>query len=436
MDLSIEGRILHNSVFEPITIGITDGKIAALKKTLTADTHRDFGALLLLPGGIDTHVHFRDPGFPQKEDFQTGSTAAAYGGITTVFDMPNTRPFTSTLSALREKRRLAQSRSLVDFGLYAAITADNIPQIPALARECAGFKIFLGSSTNAGALPQTRLSDALQAVKPTHARTLIHAEDEYCLQKNKGPETNLSDHNRRQPSECEEKAISHILDTEISTPIHICHVSSRKGLEAVSAHPPYVSVGVTPHHLFVDASVDGRHPTWDKVNPPLRTPPDREALWNATTQGHIDVFESDHAPHTLEEKDTDFEAAPSGMPGVETMYPLLLALVSQHRLNLGLLLSMLCEQPADLAGLQKGRLKVGRDADIIVVDLKDIRKIRAERLHSRCGWSAFDGWAAVFPQAVFLRGEQLIDKGELVASPGIGICIDKKATGSRGEENG
>jgi len=436
MDLSIEGKILRNGAFETACLGITDGKITALKKTLTAETHRDFGTRLLLPGGIDLHVHFRDPGFPKKEDFQTGSTAAAFGGITTIFDMPNTRPFTSTLPALRDKRRMAQAKSLVDFGLYAAITEDNLGQLPALARECSGFKIFLGSSTNAGSLPTTSLQDVLQTVKPTVARTLIHAEDDRCLLHHAGPEENLPDHNRRRPADCEEEAINHILDADVKTPLHICHLSSREGLHALSLHPPCISIGVTPHHLLLDATVDGEHPTWYKVNPPLRAPADREALWNAVVEGRIDIFESDHAPHTLEEKEAEFAVAPSGLPGVETMYPLFLALVSQQRLDLSRVQAMLCERPAALAGLPKGRLEVGRDADIVVVDLKDIRKVRSDRLHSRCGWTAFEGWPAVFPVAVFLRGEQLVDGTELVNSPGCGHCVDGKGPEAGGEENG
>lgn len=165
------------------------------------------------------------------------------------------------------------------------------------------------------------------------------------------------------------------------------------------------------------------HPTWRKVNPPIRLPADRNALWSALQYGEIDILESDHAPHALEEKDVDFDDAPSGMPGVETMYPLLLAFVKQQRLELSRLLSLICERPADLAGLQKGRLEVGRDADLIIVDLKHTSRIAAEHLHSRCGWTAFEGFEAIFPIKVFLRGELIVDGSELIGSPGIGCNV-------------
>ncbi len=431
MELCIEGKIFRNGAFESACIGITNGKIAAIKKTLTADSHLNVGSRVLLPGGIDLHVHFRDPGNPKKEDFQTGSTAAAFGGITTIFDMPNTSPPTTSLPLLQEKQRTANARSLVDFGIYAAVTEDNLRHIPALAPRCAGFKIFLGSSTNIGSLPSPLLKQALEAIRPTKTRTFIHAEDERCLSHYAGPEENLMDHNRRRPARCEETAIHSVLSTDVETPVHICHLSSQDGLAALTQHPSSITVGVTPHHLLLDAAVDSRHPTWYKVNPPLRSPVDREAIWTAMTQGDVDILESDHAPHTLDEKDMEFGKAPSGMPGVETMYPLFLALVKQERLGLARLLSLLCERPADLAGLPKGRLEVNRDADIVVVDFKALTRISAERLHSRCGWTVFEDRQAIFPSAVFLRGEQIVDGMQLLGSPGSGCCVTRQDQDSK-----
>jgi len=432
MDLSIEGTIYRNGAYETAVLGITDGKISAIKKTLKTETHFNFGTKLILPAGIDLHVHFRDPGHTNKEDIHTGSTAAAFGGITTVFDMPNTTPPTTTLTTLREKQHTAQRRSLIDIGLYCAVTETNLDKLPNLAPHCAGFKIFLGASTNAVSLPSTLLQQALATIQPTHARTLIHAEDERCLDRKKGTETSLADHNRRRPPQCEEVAIQTVLETNSNTPIHICHLSSNIGLTSLVTHPASLTIGVTPHHLLLDSTMGGVHPAWLKVNPPIRTPLDREALWNAMVRGDVTVLESDHAPHTLDEKDVEFSEAPSGMPGVETMYPLFLALVKQERLSLDRLLSLLCEQPAELAHLSKGRLEVGRDADLIVVDFKQEMKVISDRLHSKCGWSAFEGFPAVFPSAVFLRGDQLIDEGQLVGSPGSGFLI--KNAGAAEEE--
>ena len=423
MDLSIEGKIYHNGTFETACLGITDGTITAIKKTLRADTHLDYGTHVLLPGGIDLHVHLRDPGHPKKEDFQTGTTAAVFGGITTLFDMPNTNPPTTTLTTLKEKHQIAQRKSLVDYGIYTAVTEHNLTHIPTLAPHCSGFKIFLGNSTNATSLPTPLLNQALQIIQPTKKRTLIHAEDERCLEHATGQENTLADHNQRRPARCEETAIHSLLSTDIETNVHICHLSSQDGLAALHQHPSYISVGATPHHLLLDSTLHNVPPTWLKVNPPLRTPTDRMALWQSLIQGEIDIVESDHAPHTLEEKEQEFGEAPSGMPGIETMYPLFLALVKQKRLDLARVLRLLCERPAELAGLPKGRLEVNRDADLIVVDLKTLSTISSDLLHTKCGWTAFEGHQAIFPTAVFLRGNQILDGDQLLGRPGDGRSV-------------
>lgn len=422
MDRTIEGKAYINGAFEKCCIGIKQGKISKIKKILKSDEHIDFGNKIILPSGIDIHVHFRDPGFTKKEDFKTGSMAAAYGGISCVFDMPNTHPPTTTLNTINEKLHIADIKSYIDFGIYASLTNDNIKNINILAKKCSGFKIYLGDTPNSLQFNTQFLEDAFQKINKTNSIVLIHAENIQCLKKHSGIEHNLKDHLRHRPSECEEISIKNILDSckDIPLKIHICHLSSCEGLLALKNHTKNISIGVTPHHLFFDIGMIKSNQPFYKVNPPIRSNLDRETLWNAVTDGSIDVLESDHAPHTLEEKSREFDKAPSGMPGVETMLPMFLAQVKNQKMSFNRLISLLCEKPAELLDIPKGRIEIGKDADLIVIDFKDVKIIKTDKLHSKYGWSTFEGKTAIFPSHVFMRGEEIIQEYELVGSQGIG----------------
>lgn len=425
MDLTVEGKLYHNGAFQQGCLGIQDGKIVALKKTLHSDHHLDVGNNLILPAGIDLHVHFRDPGFTHKEDFSTGSQAAAFGGISCVFDMPNTKPYTTTVGALKEKKQLAKEKSVVDFGVYAAVSDENIGRITEISPLCAGFKIFLGSSTYSLQLSGHDLPVALRETNRTKKITLIHAEDEHCLKAHEDTENTLVDHLRCRSADCEEAAIRAIMSSSqgITSRVHICHLSSCEGVDMLRQRPPHLSVGVTPHHLFFDVHTLAGKPTFYKVNPPIRSSFDRDALWHGVNNNLIDVFESDHAPHTEEEKNAPFNDAPSGIPGVETMYPLLLATLKKGQITLDTLQAMLCERPARLLNLPKGKLENGRDADFIIVDLKKTKTITAEHLHSKCKWTPFEGREGIFPSLVFIRGEKVIEDHQLVVKQGFGTDV-------------
>jgi len=425
MDRTIEGKAYINGTFEQCCIGITDGKISDIKKILKSGEHYNFGNKLILPAGIDLHVHFRDPGFPHKEDFSTGSMAAAFGGISCVFDMPNTRPQTITTNAILEKKDIAKKKSFTDFGLYAAVTDNNIEKINDLSKHCSGFKIFLGTTTNSIRLSEQRLKDALSKAHQSNKITLIHAENEQCLKKNRIVEHDLKDHLRSRPSACEQTSIKNIIDIgkNTTTAAHVCHLSSCEGFEMLRSRPKSLSVGVTPHHLFFDIeNIDSKH-SFYKTNPPIRSRFDRETLWNGVKNGFIDVLESDHAPHTLEEKENKFDQAPTGIPGVEVMYPLFLAEAKKDHLSFSMLISLLCNRPAELMGIPKGKIEVGLDADVVVVDLKKECKIKEENLHSKCGWSPFEGFHAIFPSHVFIRGEKLIEDHEIQVKQGFGNFV-------------
>ena len=425
MNLVIEGKTYINGSFQNYCIGIDDGKITAIKKILKGDTHLDFGNKLILPAGIDIHVHFREPGLIYKEDFSSGSVSGAFGGISCVFDMPNTIPQTTTLKEINNKINLASKKSFVDFGVYCGVTNNNIQDIETLATKCSGFKIYLGSSTNTLLFDKKNLKDALQNISKTNKPVLFHAEDEELLLKNKKVENNLIDHIRARPSICEVNSIKDIFkeSQKMNLKIHICHISSIEGLELLKNRPKNITCGLTPHHALISAEKNNFLQTYYKVNPPIRSSFDKESLFNAVKNGIIDIIESDHAPHTKEEKETIFNIAPSGMPGVETMLPLFLFFAKKEVIPFSKVISLLCEKPADLLNVPKGYIQIGKDADLIVVDIKKEAKIKSESLHSKCKWSAFEDWEAIFPTHVFIRGENVIEDNEIQVSQGFGRFV-------------
>ena len=425
MDLSVEGKAYITGSFEQCCIGVENGKISSIKKVLKGDEHLDFSKRLILPAGIDIHVHFRDPGMTNKENFATGSMGAAFGGVSCFFDMPNTIPQTTDMNNLSDKIMTASKKSFVDFGVYAGITDSNINNIKTISKKCNGFKIYLGSTTNSLRFNIQNLKEALTKISMTNKPVLFHAENDVCLNKCKMVEKNLTDHLNSRPAICEETAIKNILEASkgINSKVHICHLSSCEGLNLLRSRSKNISCGVTPHHCLLSAEKKLSPQTHFKVNPPLRTTFDKETLFNTLRNGFIDVLESDHAPHTLDEKDAEFNDAPSGIPGVETMYPMFLYLAKQGKLSFQSLISLLCEKPAEILNVPKGKIKVGNDADFIVVDLKKECKIDSEKLHSKCGWSPFNGWPALFPDAVFIRGEKIIENDEIQVSQGFGKFV-------------
>ena len=425
MDLTVEGKVYINGLFQNCCIGIKNGRISAIKKILKGDCHIDFKNKLILPAGIDVHVHFRDPGQIQKEDFSTGSKAALFGGISCVFDMPNTIPQTINLKSLVEKISIGEKKSYTDFGIYAGITNNNIDKIEDLSKKCSGFKIYLGSTTNSLKFDKKNLRVALKNISQTEKPVLFHAEDEEKLVNFTIMENNLVDHLKSRPSVCEETSIDDILveSKGIGIKAHICHVSSIEGLEALKKRPNNITCGVTPHHCLLSIEKNMGSSTFYKVNPPIRSSFDKESLFIAAKNGLVDVIESDHAPHTKEEKGVEFNEAPSGLPGVETTFPIMLFMANKEVISFQRVISLLCERPAELLNIPKGRLDVGNDADFIVVDLKDDCKIKSENLHSKCGWTPFEDWSSIFPTHVFVRGEKLIEDYEIQVSQGFGKFV-------------
>ncbi len=429
-ELVIDGNVFIQGSFQHCCIGIDDGKITEIKKILTGDLRHTFSKHILMPAGIDIHVHFRDPGMTRKETFQTGTMAAAYGGISCVFDMPNTTPQTTTISALQEKISHATHHAVVDFGLYAGITDKNIERIASLSSLANGFKIYLGSTTNSLLLSSSQIGHAFQQVENTHLPVLCHAEAPSCLHQHMQIERTLSDHHKGRPPSCETKAIEVLLKEAVTytTPIHICHISSKESVELLKNRSSKVTCGVTPHHSLLNIDKlkpnDGRY----KVNPPLRPKDHMAILFESLKDGSTDIIESDHAPHLLDEKNVLFDEVPSGIPGVETMMPLFLSLAKRDLLSYQRLISLLSSRPAEILGVNKGRIERGYDADIVAVDLKNDCSIKAETLHSRCGWTPFEDWPAIFPEVVFIRGEKVIEHNEIQVNEGFGRFVRRNQT--------
>lgn len=424
-ELVIEGKVFFNDRFEQCCIGINDGKITEIKKILNGEKTKHFSKQLILPAGIDVHVHFRDPGMKHKETFETGSKAALFGGISTVFDMPNTVPPTTTLARLKEKNEYAAHHSFVDFGLYAGVTPQNISVLPSFSSWCSGYKVFLGDTTGSFAIDSTLLPQVLEQLKTTKKPVFFHAEDNTCLQRNRAIEHNPIDHHRHRPPHCEEQAIQTIMEQSKNTqiPIHICHLSTQQGLTLLQKRLDYITCGVTPHHLLFSLDQIKQPASWYKVNPPIRPKEHSAALFQAIKQEEIDILESDHAPHTLEEKQQPFDEAPSGIPGVETMMPLFLSLVKKQYLSFQTLLRMVCKNPADLLHLSKGDIQVGNDADFMIVDLRNEKRLIIDYLHSKAEWSPFEGRPVIFPSHVFIRGKQMIKDSELSLSKPVGRSV-------------
>lgn len=360
----------------------------------------DAGGNFALPGLIDAHVHCREPGMTQKEDFLTAGRAAAAGGVTTILDMPNTKPATTTVALLEEKRKLAAAKCIVNYGFHFGATADNLNEIKK-ARNIAAVKVYMGSST--GDLLVTD-EKALDAVFGSGKKIAVHAESEDSIRANtdifRNAEINdtAEFHLRIRSNEAAEKEVARAIAIakRNRARLHICHLSTKEEIGIIAAAKKenrLLSCEVTPHHLFLTAESAREMGNYAKVNPPLRREEDVAALWNAVAAGVVDIIATDHAPHLTKEKEQGYWEAPSGMPGLQTMLPLLLDAVNKGRLTLRQLVRLTSENPAAVFGVKgKGRIAAGADADITIVDMHKEKTIKNEDMLSKCGWTPFDGW--------------------------------------------
>lgn len=405
-----------------VCLGIKNGKIYSIKK-LPTPSHEtlDLRGKLVLPGLIDSHVHFRDPGMTHKEDFRSGSAAAAAGGFTTVLDMPNNIPPTSTPQAFLKKLKIAEKKSLVDFGLHAGVKDPHDMGSLAELRP-ASFKIFMDLVDD---IFLQEASVNLKGCDPELPLSL-HPEDSTIVSqftstmKREGNETIL--YAQARPPMAEEVAVAEAITLcqKINQKIHLCHVSTQKSFHMAKYAQKEglpLSFEVTPHHLFLDASYLERWGNLAKTNPPLRD--DEHRLGIAELAG-IDIIASDHAPHTLEEKSQDVWNAPPGVPGLETALPLLLTLVNRGKLTLYDLKRLLCENPARIFNIpNKGFIKEGMDADLVVVDLDREEMIDPGKFQSKAKYSPFKGFKVKgMPVMTMVRGNLVMNEGEVLDNQG------------------
>ncbi len=394
-------------------IEIEDGKILSVSTSKPAGHDVIECDGVILPGGIDMHVHFRDPGMTEKEDFFTGTKSAAFGGITTVMDMPNNQPPTDDTNRLKKKIKNVGKKSCIDFGLYGLVGKDNEKML----KQTSFFKVYMAPSTDTDG---SYSPDEIEKILKSGGKVAFHCEDKSLFTE---PGEDLPGHNRHRPVESELSAIKKLKELPAGNK-HVCHATTIKSIGL--ARKVGCTVEVTPHHLFLNE--EALLNTRGKVNPPLRGSDQQFYLWEAFERGDIDILASDHAPHLESEKDTDFEKAPSGLPGVETMYPLLLNSVAYGNISLSTVVKALSERPAELLELKKGRIAEGYDADLIVADFRESENISVSRLHSKAGWSPFEGFRAIFPRHVISHGEFVVKDRKFVGEKGKGEYISGQST--------
>ncbi|AQS87005.1 dihydroorotase [Neoasaia chiangmaiensis] len=408
-------------------LGVKDGRIASLRAAITDTADREIDArhLHVLPGMIDSHVHFRDPGDPSIESIATGSRGAALGGITTVFDMPNTTPSTTSAAAIRDKSAHAETTSLVDIALYVGATRANTPELATLERlpGICGIKLFAGSSTGDLMIEDDAGIEAV--MRSGHRRIAFHSEDEYRLQARRALFEIGQAHEKHmewRDVECAFLGTRRIVDLAHRTnrPAHILHVSTAEELDYLANHRDIASVEVLVNHLSqVAPECYEKLGALAVMNPPLRDRRHYEASWQAVRDGRVDVVSSDHAPHALAAKAKPWPTCPAGLTGVQTILPIMLDHVTQGRLSLSRLVDLMAAGPARIYGLMsKGRLAVGFDADFTIVDMQARREIRNEWIASPVGWTPFDGQTVTgWPMATVVRGHVVMRDDEIISHP-------------------
>lgn len=414
-DRVLAGRALLRGRLQPVEIGIdADGRIQRIARSVMGGRRVDVGDQVILPAATDLHVHLREPGGPAPaETFRSGTEAAALGGVATVADMPNTIPPVTTADRLRDKAERARGQLAIDVVLYAGLRDPTT--VAGLGREAGALKLFLSATPGLEEPPETEVRQALlEAAAATGLGLTVHAEDPRRF-RDDGPPASPRDWDRQRPVEAELAAIDSLRSAPLSLRLHVAHVTSADAVERLASAG--LSFEATPHHLLLSAGA-GPDPRV-KVNPPLRSEAVRTGLWEAFRDGRVPCLASDHAPHLKEEKERPFADAPSGMPGVETMLPLMLEKVRAGDLSLEVLLRAACDHPARWLGLPHGRLAPGHRANLLVVDFRDRALIREDRLRTACGWSAFARWPAIFPRKHFRDGDLIVDEGSYVGgAPG------------------
>jgi dihydroorotase len=432
-----------NKTIVDCSMAINDGRIFKIGRETNmpkSDVRSDLRNLLVLPGLIDVHVHLRDEGKAYKEDFYSGTAAAAAGGMTTVFDMPNNDPVTMSVETLRNRIAIAEGKVLVNVGFYSEFPRAK-SEIQAIVREGAvGFKLYMAEQVGGLDIHSDQaILDAFKVAGSLGILTAAHAEDEQILNRNEDKFKSIGRNDinaflKAHSEEAEVKAIERLLKLVKQTGMHLhfCHVSTEAGMKTIiEAKKSGLSATceVTPHHLLLSAGDLKRVGTLAVTMPPLRDKRDVDGLWEAVKNGWVDVVGSDHAPHALKEKEAESVwEVKVGIPGLETTLPLLLTEVRRGRISIGDVVRLMSDNPAEIFKLKnKGRLKEGNDADITVVDLNRTYKIDPSEFHSKAKFSPFEGREVHGkPVKTFIAGQLVMDDGEIVAKPGSGRIIRRE----------
>lgn len=421
------GTVVNHDGEGPRDIGIRGGRIAAIGALAGAAAGEtiDCRGLHLLPGVIDSQVHFREPGGEHKEDLESGSRAAVLGGVTAVFEMPNTNPLTTSPEALADKIRRGRHRMHCDFAFWVGGTHENARDVAELERlpGAAGIKVFMGAST--GNLLVKDDAGVTEILKRTRRRAAFHSEDEYRMEERRGlrvpgdPSSHPVWRDAVAALRCTERLVG--IARATGARIHVLHISTADEMRYLAAHKDWASCEVTPHHLTLSADDYARIGTRLQMNPPVRDKAHQAGIWWGVEQGIADILGSDHAPHTLDEKAKPYPDSPSGMPGVQTLVPVMLDHVAKGRLSLARFVDMTSHGPQRLFGLAgKGRLAVGWDADVTVVDLKRTETITDAWSASRAAWTPYDGMSVTgWPVGTIVRGRRVMWDNEIV-SPATG----------------
>ena len=428
-DLLVQGgTVITPNGAERIDVACADGRIVALgdlQGAWSANTTLNATNLHVLPGVIDSQVHFREPGLTHKEDIEAGTRGAVLGGVTAVFEMPNTHPLTLTAADLQAKLDAARGRAWCDHAFYLGGSAVNAEQLAELENlpGYAGVKVFMGSSF--GDLLADDDTALRRILRHGRRRMAVHAEDEARLRERKAIMEASGDVRQHPVWRDEASALIATerivrLAAETGRRLHVLHVSTAEEMVFLAGHKRRVTVEVTPHHLSLHApDCYERLGSLAQMNPPVREQRHQDALWQAIRDGVVDVIGSDHAPHTLEEKARPYPQSPSGMTGVQTLLPLMLDHVHAGRLSLQRLVDLTSAGPARIFGIEgKGRIALGYDADLSIIDLKARRTIRNDWIASICGWTPYDGTAITgWPIHTVVRGHCVVRNETLSGRP-------------------
>jgi dihydroorotase len=417
------GMIATHETVQEGSIAVKGGRIVAIGAIADAKANEviDCAGLHILPGVIDTQVHFREPGLEHKENLESGAYAAVLGGVTAVFEMPNTIPQTTTVDALADKLERANGRMSCDYAFFIGGTVENceilgdLEQLPG----CAGVKVFMGSSTGSLLVADDlTLAEILKRIK---RRAAFHSEDEQRLIERKllaepnKPQTHPVWRDETTAIKSTERLVT--LAEKYQAKIHVLHVTTRQEMEYLKQHKQFVTVEVTPHHLHLVApDCYERLGTYAQMNPPVRDLQHQQALWAGIADRTVDVLGSDHAPHTHEEKRKPYPQSPSGMTGVQTLVPLMLDAVNKGKLGLQRFVELSSEGPRRIYNIKnKGRIAEGYDADFTIVDMKRQQTITNKWIASRCGWTPYDGLSVTgWPVGTIIRGQKIMWDGEIV----------------------